>query len=529
MKSNQKLLLTSVFKPFSVDDEYGVKENVCELMHNQVTRRQGVFSVRSHNRSFGLSLIAENLKVPTTVLDFPTIGEFVRELCKGQYTHVGISFIVPNVDKARRLAELTREHAPGAKILLGGHGARIPGIAKIVQCDDICIGEGIRWLRQLFGEDVNTAIVHPVMPVDCKRALLGVPTPNRKAILIPGVGCANKCEFCCTSHFFDGYTPFFNGPEDMFAAMEMISDRLKTSEFFVLDENFLDEPARVEKLIGLMKKHRRPFIFDIFSSLRAISQYDPVTLVQLGVQFIWIGVESRRGLFEKTRGIDPAPVIRALRDHGISVLASSILFLEHHDQKSLWDDVDFTIGLEPDFIQFMELAPLPGTALYKRLEAKGRIRHEIPWREWHGQDTIWFDHPHFNRRESKHILDSAFDREYQILGPSLLRIAETRLRGLAWHPPAADAWLNARYAQMRDYAAEMRPLLPALARFAPNDDIRCRARAAAKKFVDEFGPMSLGDRISGAIVMLAARLEQRRIRQGRSVLQPPTFIDRYRQ
>lgn len=29
-----KLLLSSVFKPFGVDDGFGVKENVCELMHN---------------------------------------------------------------------------------------------------------------------------------------------------------------------------------------------------------------------------------------------------------------------------------------------------------------------------------------------------------------------------------------------------------------------------------------------------------------------------------------------------------------
>jgi hypothetical protein len=27
--------LSSVFKPFGVDDVYGVKENVCELMHKQ--------------------------------------------------------------------------------------------------------------------------------------------------------------------------------------------------------------------------------------------------------------------------------------------------------------------------------------------------------------------------------------------------------------------------------------------------------------------------------------------------------------
>ena len=41
-----KVLLTSVFGPYGVDDAYGRKENIMELFHNQVTREQGLFSLR---------------------------------------------------------------------------------------------------------------------------------------------------------------------------------------------------------------------------------------------------------------------------------------------------------------------------------------------------------------------------------------------------------------------------------------------------------------------------------------------------
>ena len=139
----QKLLLTSVFKPFGVDDAYGVKENVCELMHNQVTRGQGVFSIRSHNRSFGLTFLAENLLTPTTVLDFPTLEEFQRELRTGNYTHVGVSFIVPNVDKARHMAAFVRRTLPQVKMFPGGHGAAIENLETLIPCDGICRGEGV--------------------------------------------------------------------------------------------------------------------------------------------------------------------------------------------------------------------------------------------------------------------------------------------------------------------------------------------------------------------------------------------------
>jgi len=127
-----KLLLTSVFGPFAVDDDYGRKENRMELFHNQVTREQGVFSYRFNHHSFGLYLMAENVEVPATVLDFPSIDEFRQELRKG-YDYVGISFIVPNAAKAQKMAEIVREESPGTKIILGGHGVSIPDIERRIR------------------------------------------------------------------------------------------------------------------------------------------------------------------------------------------------------------------------------------------------------------------------------------------------------------------------------------------------------------------------------------------------------------
>ena len=41
-----RVLLSSVFKPFGVDGIYGRKESKIELFHNQLTKAQGVFSLR---------------------------------------------------------------------------------------------------------------------------------------------------------------------------------------------------------------------------------------------------------------------------------------------------------------------------------------------------------------------------------------------------------------------------------------------------------------------------------------------------
>ena len=73
-----RMLLTSVFKPFAVDDEFGSRAiNPAELYHNQVTREQGPFSLRLFHRTWALMFLRENVSVPCTLLDFPTRARFV--------------------------------------------------------------------------------------------------------------------------------------------------------------------------------------------------------------------------------------------------------------------------------------------------------------------------------------------------------------------------------------------------------------------------------------------------------------------
>jgi hypothetical protein len=106
-----ELLLTSVFGPYAVGDEYGVKENKIELFHNQVTREQGIFSYRFNHRSRGLYFLAENIDIPATVLDFPSLMRFKHELKKG-YDYIGISRLIILWDTAHLTSRLWVFHGP---------------------------------------------------------------------------------------------------------------------------------------------------------------------------------------------------------------------------------------------------------------------------------------------------------------------------------------------------------------------------------------------------------------------------------
>jgi radical SAM superfamily enzyme YgiQ (UPF0313 family) len=523
-----KILLSSVFGPYGVDDAYGRKENVMELFHNQVTREQGIFSLRFNHPSFGLHFIADNITPPTVILDFPSEARFVREIKRG-YDYIGIGFIVPNFIKAQRMARLVRQYAPNSKIVLGGHGTMIPGVEELIPHDFICRGEGVAFFRALLGEDVTAPLRHPAVVSGFNKRIIGASLPTNSAVLVPGVGCPNACRFCATSHFFEKrYTSFFDTGQELFDVCVALEKKLGVQEFFIMDENFLKRPERARELLRLMEQHHKYFRFGIFSSAETINDVGVELLARLGLHFLWLGVESKREVYEKNRGVDLAALVKSLRDHGISVLASGILFLEHHDQESIWEDIRYVVSLQSDFVQFMGLGPLPGTALYKDYDAKGLLRKDLPYEEWHGQHQIWFRHPYFTGEESAEMLRTAFRYDFDTQGSSLLRICDTLLRGYHTLATYNDPHLEVRRQQLGHWAEEYRPGLGVLKKYAQNEHILHETLRIERELEAAFGPMSTMQVVRAKAVMHLARREAWRVATGRHRYQPKTILTSYR-
>jgi hypothetical protein len=528
---SKRILLTGVFGPFGVDDKYGRKENIMELMHNQVTREQGLASFRFHHRSFGLYFLAENVNADVTVLDFPSKARFEFEAIKG-YDAIGISFIAPNFIKAREMARYIRKHLPNTEIILGGHGAAIEGIEELIPCDHVVKGEGIRWLREYCGEDPDAPFNHPMLPSTESARIMGVTVPGTAAsVLVPGVGCVNACKFCCTSHFFGrSYTPFLSTGEELFETACRIADARGTDEFFIMDENFLKDRERAMELLRLMELHKRYFRFDIFSSAEAITAFGVDNLVRLGVSFIWIGVESSRENtnYAKNKGIDTKQLVKELRDRGMIVLASGILCHEEHTPENIGEDIDFMVSLNADFVQFMLLTPLPVTALYEEHKAKGLLRHDLPFEEWHGQHLLSYRHPAFPGTTASDWLKKAFRQDHDVNSSSMYRVLDSTLRGytrLAKHKHL-DPCLTARKEQLDRQAREWMAILPAVATNAINATERIRARQMDVRYRQSF-PLTITDRARrlGARALVAAW--NLRLKAVGDVIQPRTIYTRY--
>ncbi len=496
-----------------------------ELLHNQVTRGQGIASFRFFHRSFGLYLIAANVDADVTVLDFPDQNRFVEEIRKG-YDVVGVSFITPNFLKAQNMAATIRQEAPKSVILMGGHGTAIPGVEDLIDADHFVRGDGVRWLRKFIGQDTSAPIAHPIMPNIEGMSAYGVTFPGTGAnLLVTGVGCVNGCKFCSTSHLFKlHYTPYISSGREMFETACDIADRTGNNEFYLMDENFLKEPERARELLELMDEHGRHFIFQIFSSAETILNFGIDNLVRLGVDLIWIGFEASgpEGNFVKNDGIDARQLVQDLRDRGIRVLASGILCQEHHTPETIQTDIDFMVGLESDFVQFMLLTSLPTTALYLDHKKRGLLREDLPYEEWHGQKFLNYRHPEFPGDLPEQFINKAFRQDYEVNSSSMYRVTETAFRGYCHlaDMESRDANLEDRLLQFRDKLQCHRDMLPVVAKFAVNDTERQRALALDREITKHLGPPKLVNKVKRAMAPLLALRWKWRVQLKGDVIQP---------
>lgn len=432
---DKNILLTSVFKPYAQDDTYGSrKNNPMELYHNQVTREQGVFSVRAFHPSFGLRLIQANLNVPCTVLEFPTLERFEEEITKNKYDLIGIGSITVNLFKVKKMCELIKIHQPKAEIIVGGTIANMKDLHKRIDADHIIQGDGLPWFMKRFG--MIERIRHPILPVAFGVRVLGVNIPFKddSAIIIPSLGCPMGCNFCMTSATFGGkgrQTVFYESADELFSIMQNIEKSIGAQSFFIMDENFLLNRNRALRLMELFEKNGKTYALSIFSSVNAIKRYSIDELLDLGVNFVWIGLEGEGSQYSKLGKDNTMDLVKKLKENGISTLGSSIIGLENHAPENISSIVEWGVLHNTDYHQFMLYTALPGTPLYKEYEKKNLLldEKECPIHDTHGQYRFNYRHSHIKDQAETEMLTNAFIKDFEINGPSIVRFIETRLNG----------------------------------------------------------------------------------------------------
>jgi hypothetical protein len=177
----------------------------------------------------------------------------------------------------------------------------------------------------------------------------------------------------------------------------------------------------------------------------------------------------------------------------------------------------------------MLYTPVPGTPLYDDMKAQGRLLDEIDLADIHGQYKFNFRHAAIGRDDSKTWLDRAFERDYDVNGPSLFRMMRTMMAGWRRYGQDADLRVRARFAGDADklrngYGAALWAMEGYLRR--SNAPVSARIGTLRREIERELGGLSGAiDRVVGPVLLWSARREALAFPLGRP-LEPKTFVDR---
>lgn len=504
------ILLTTVCRPFG---GAGEGDSVAaELFHAQVTRAQGVFSLRQVIRCWGLDYIAHNLQAPCVVLHYPSERELVRELRTRRYDYVGINFVVATFHKLRRVSELVRRYSPGSRIILGGYGTVLSDGELAPYGDLVCREEGVAFMRSLLGEDPERPIRHPYCPIPAP-SVYSYPLQTRVAHITGGLGCPNGCDFCSTSHFFKRtYIPFVKTGRELYDLLlenERQAQRRgeELSGFIVIDEDFFLQERRAREFLACVRSGGRSFPLMGFGSVKGLSRYSADEIAEMGFETIWVAFESEQAGYDKLRGKDLGELYASLRSRGIAVLASMIIGFPFQDRDQVEKEFDRLLGLAPAMCQFLIYFAFPGTPLYRRVVAEGgflpRYAENPDYRRWDGF-SLHLKHPAFAATELEALQKDLFRREYRALGPSLVRLFRVWFEGYRNLRDSANPLLRERAERMGRYLADsFHGLYPAVL-LGPGRERRWEAARLLRELAGTFGGFTPKKRLlAGGALLLA--------------------------
>lgn len=305
---------------------------------------------------------------------------------------VGITVHVTFADRAYRIARTFRRL--GSRVVLGGlHVTACPDEAAL-HADAIVVGDGVPVWPEVLGDlragrsrgtyrGSYRAPVYADHPAPARDRL-----PRHAflttASLVATRGCRNRCDFCYLA------TAGLDQPAQRRRPAQVVAELQASAEPYAvfIDNNLGADPAYLRDLCRALRPIER-----IWSAAVTLDVTDDRSLVRdmalAGCTGVFIGLESLSAanlVDAHKRGPGPDEYlwrVRLLQDHGIQVNGSFVLGFDH-DTPTVFDELTAWVdSARLECATYQILTPYPGTPLFARLEAEGRILH----RDWRLYDT----------------------------------------------------------------------------------------------------------------------------------------------
>ena len=191
--------------------------------------------------------------------------------------------------------------------------------------------------------------------------------------------------------------------------------------------------------------------------------------------------------------------------------------------------IDYAVRHATDFHQFMLYFPSAGTPLYHELEANGQLKteEEFPWPDWHGQLAFSWRHPHLRDGEETGFLLQAFQRDFDVNGPSIVRTMQTILKGWKRYKDHPDPRVRRRFS--REALGLRKAGVAAVAAtreyYRDKPALHAKLSALLDELFEEFGERSRHVAEQAMPYLLESlRAQEKKLADG-WVFEPPTFYE----
>jgi radical SAM superfamily enzyme YgiQ (UPF0313 family) len=306
---------------------------------------------------------------------------------------VAISCMTSNAYRGYRIADAFREK--GKTVVMGGiHPSLLPDEA-LEHSDAVVIGEA-EGVWETILEDIENGKLqkkyHEPNP-DLDRYIpkdFSTLAKKRMYNLVPlqtSRGCPYDCDFCCVTDIF--------GKKIKLIPVKHVVRDIQASgarNFIFLDDNIIGHKRYARELFTALIPLKIRWIGQ--SSISFANDIEMMKLAKKsGCKGLFIGlesvVESNNHQFSKLKNLeDTQESIRKILKMGILIQASVIFGFDDDTHETFDQTIKFLRKNRISLASINALTPYPGTRVFEKLKAAGRLLHE-KW-EYYDHHTVVF-------------------------------------------------------------------------------------------------------------------------------------------